>query len=250
MRVSEVKKLQLQKLKEQKIKPLQKISNNFIDATIHKSNVSALKTIYYISTILHNFDYTKELDIIKIDLREMLKYTELTNKDIRNNLKAMQETSITFVNEQENIEEFISLIPRIKFHWGKNKIEIDLYSKIAKLIIKAVGQYSFINTKQLMRLKNKHSLRLLPVLYKLSQYDKDIPKRARYDLSELNELFGTSYKRIVELERKILKPTKDELDIESEISFIYEINYTNLGIGRPKAYEVVIDLVQQKHLFN
>ena len=75
MRVSEFKKLQAQKLKEQKIKPIQKVSNSFIDSTLHKSNLPALKTIYYLSTILDKFDHTKELDTLTIDLRQMLKYS-------------------------------------------------------------------------------------------------------------------------------------------------------------------------------
>ena len=38
MTVNEFKKLQAEKLKEQKIKPMQKVSNSFIDSTLHKSN--------------------------------------------------------------------------------------------------------------------------------------------------------------------------------------------------------------------
>ena len=245
MRVSEFKKLQAQKLKEQKIKPIQKVSNTFIDSTLHKSNLPALKTIYYISTILDKFDHTKELDTLTIDLRQMLKYTELTAKDIRNNLRSMQETSITFIDEKKQIEEYISLVPRIEFLWGKNIVKIDLYSKIAKLIIDAVGQYSFIDTKQLMRLQNKHSLRLLPVLFKLTRYSDNVPKRTSYELDELNDLFGTKYKRLVEIERKILIPVKEELDSESKLSFVYEIHYINLGQGRPKANKITIDLIQR-----
>jgi hypothetical protein len=262
MRVSDFKKMQAEELKKQKTMPIQKVSNNFIDSTIHKSNLSALKTIFYIATILHDFDFAKAdenqrnnglaepLNTFYIDLREMFKYTELTAKDIKNNLIAMQETSISFIDEVNKVQEYISLIPRIKFHYGKNKVEFDLYSKIAKLIIKAVGQYSFIDTKQLMRFKNKHSLRLLPVLYKISQYDEYVPKKVTYDLSQLNQLFGTAYRRIADIERFLLKPIKDELDIESELSFAYEVNYTNLGQGRPKAFEVDIYLVTRKHLFN
>jgi len=243
----EFRKLQAEKLKEQKIKPIQKVSNSFIDSTLHKSNFPALKTIYYLSTILDKFDHTQELDTLTIDLREMLKYTELTAKDIRNNLRSMQETSISFIDEKNKIETFITLIPYIEFQWGKNKIIVKLFSKIAKFIIDAVGQYSFIDTKQLMRLQNKHSLRLLPVLFKLSQYSPNVAKRASYDLDTLNDLFGTKYKRLVEIVRYILAPAKEELDAESKLSFVYEIDYINLGQGRPKANKITIDLVQQKN---
>ena len=247
MTVNEWKKLQAEKLNEQKIKPIQKVSNSFIDSALHKSNLASLKTIYYLATILDKFDHNQELDTLTIDLREMLKYTELTAKDIRNNLRSMQETSISFIDEKNKIETFITLIPYIEFQWGKNKIIVKLFSKIAKLIIDAVGQYSFIDTKQLMRLQNKHSLKLLPILYKLSQYSPNVAKRASYELDELNDLFGTKYKRLVEIERKILSPVKEELDAESKLSFVYEIDYINLGQGRPKANKITIDLVQQKN---
>ena len=243
----EARKLQEEKLKEQKIKPIQKVSNSFIDSTLHKSNLPALKTIYYLSTILDKFDHNQELDTLTVDLREMLKYTELTAKDIRNNLRSMQETSITFVDEKQKTETFITLIPYIEFQWGKNKIIVKLFSKIAKLIIDAVGQYSFIDTKQLMRLQNKHSLKLLPILFKLSQYSPNVAKRVYYELDELNDLFGTKYKRLVEIARYILAPAKEELDAESKLSFVYEIDYINLGQGRPKANKITIDLVQQKN---
>ena len=45
----------------------------------------------------------------------------------------MQETSITFINENEEWEEHIVLIPKIEFFYGKNLVEIVMFSKIAKL---------------------------------------------------------------------------------------------------------------------
>ena len=41
----EFKKLQAQKLAEQKVKPHQKISNTFIDNVINKNNANAIKTV-------------------------------------------------------------------------------------------------------------------------------------------------------------------------------------------------------------
>ena len=243
----EARDKKLQKLQEQKVKPLQKISNNFIQSEIFDLNKNALKTVFYLASILEKFDYSKELNTLDIDLQKMFKYTEMTATDIKNNLRAMQETSISFINEKQKTEEYISLVPRIEFLWGKNIVEIDLYSKIAKLIIDAVGQYSFIDTKQLMKLQNKHSLRLLPVLFKLSQYSPNVAKRVSYELEDLNDLFGTKYKRLVEIDRKILASVKEELDAESKLTFVYEIDFVNLGQGRPKAHKITIDLVEQKN---
>jgi plasmid replication initiation protein len=155
----------------------------------------------------------------------------------------MQETSITFINEKEDIEEGLNLLPKYKFIYGKHKIEIFIFPRIANMIIDVKRNYTFLNTKELMRLKSKHSLRLLPLLEKISNYDKNIGKRKRLTLEELNEFFGTKYRSYYDLEQKILIPTKEELDKSCKLTFIYDFNYQSLGRGRPRIKEVVIDVV-------
>lgn len=243
----EFKKLQLKKLEEQKLKPHQKISNTFIENVITKNNSSAIKTVYYLASILETMDLDNIKDDklvgITIDTKQMLKYTEMTMPEIKRNIKAMQETSITFVDETQDITEGMSLLPRYKIIPGKHKIEIDIFSKIGKMIIDVKRNYTFINTKTLMNLKSKHSLRLLPVLNKIAQYSDNVAKRKKYELEDLNDLFGTRYKRLKEIERKILEPVKQELDINSKLTFLYEINFSSFDVGRPKATSITIDVV-------
>lgn len=241
----EFKRQKLAKLQEQKAKPHQKISNTFIQSAIHKNTAGALKTVFYLASLLekNDVDFEVDLNTLEIDLRQMLKYTGLTVKEIRNNLKSMQETSISFINEKEKEELMINLLPYIDFKWGKKHIEIKLFSKISKLIIDVKNNYTFLDTSTLMGLKNKHSLRLLPVLNLISGYDDNVAKRKVYTLSDLNDLFGTAYKNLHDISRKILAPVKEELDSSSKLSFIYEINFDNLGKGRPKATSIVIDVI-------
>lgn len=97
-----------------------------------------------------------------------------------------------------------------------------------------------------MNIKNKHSLRLLALLCRMSEYSPDIPKRKRMTLDELNLFFGVNYKKWNMLEKMILKPIKEELDNNSKLSFIYEANYEILGRGRPSFRDVTIDLIQKK----
>ncbi len=241
----EAKEKKLQNIQEQKARPLQKISNNFIQSEIFNLNKNALKTVFYLASILENFDFSKELNTLYIDLQKMFKFTEMTATDIKNNLRAMQDTSITFADENEDIEEFIVLIPRIKFHYGKNRVEIDLYSKIAKLILNVKDNYTFLNTKSLMSLENKHSLRLLPILNMISRYDG--AKRKKYELQDLNAIFGTKYKNLTDISRYILTPVKSELDELGSLTFLFEINYISLGKGRPKAISITIDVIEQKN---
>jgi len=229
----------LKKIQAKKLEIHKKISNSFIQSALAKKTMASLKIIYYLASLLkkEDLDYSKKLNTIVIDTKEMLKYTELTMSDITNNLKKMQETSISFINEEQEFEEHIVLIPRIKFHLGrKRKVELDIYTKIINLIIDVAQQYTFINTKELMKLKNKHSIRLLPLLHTVNNYKV---KQKTLTISELNALFDTQY-TAYELERSLLKKVKEELDNNSKLTFEFEVNSDSSGQGRPKTTSITI----------
>jgi len=246
--------------REAKKKPRvhQKISNTFIENAITDSNVNAIKTIYYLSTVLEKIDMSKMKDEkiigIRIDKREMLKYTDMSAPTLQKTTKEMQKTSITFVDEKEGIIEGMNLLPRYKFVPNRNIIEFDLYVRIAKMIIDVKKNYTMMNIKQLMKLKKAHSLRMLALLNRINTYkDKNgnkLPKRKHMTLDELNSFFGVNYKKWNMLEKSILKPVKEELDAHSKLSFVYEANYEALGRGRPSFRDVTIDLIEnQPRLF-
>jgi len=248
---SEYKKKKREAKKKPKVH--QKIANTFIENAITYSNVNALKTIYYLSTILEKIDMQNMQDEkiigIKIDKREMLKYTEMSAPTLIKTTKQMQKTSITFVDEEDGIIEGMSLLPRYKFVPNKNIVELDLYVRIAKMIIDVKKNYTMMNIKELMKLKKPHSVRMLALLNRISTYKTDeweIPKRKRMTLENLNEFFGVRHRNWNEIERKILKPVKEELDAHSRLSFIYEANYEVLGRGRPSFKNVTIDVVENQ----
>jgi len=237
---------------KRKSKPMvhQKISNSFIENSIFKNNFSSLKTIYYLSTILQDFDLEdkddKSLITIRIDKREMLRFTDLSASTIVKTVQRMQETSITFYDENGNIKAGVNLLPRYEFVPGKNIVELKIFVEIAKLIIDVKRKYTNINIKSLMNVRSMHSLRLLALLNRISQYDDDIPKRKHLTLDELNYFFGTNYKTWSTIEREILKPVQEDLRNTAEFSFIYESNFEALGRGRPKFKDVTIDLIENK----
>ena len=236
--------------KNKKPKVHQKISNTFIENAISKSNLSSLKTLYYLSTVLSSTDLQSMKDDkivgLKIDKREMLKFTGLTADTIIKTTKQMQQTAITFVDEKDGTIEGMSLLPRYLFVPNKNIVELDLYVRIAKMIVDVKRNYTNINIKELMNIKNKHSLRLLALLCRISEYSPDVAKRKKMTLENLQEFFGVKLKSWNEFERKIFKPVKQELDNNSKLSFIYEANYEKLGRGRPSFLNVTIDLIQKK----
>ncbi len=246
-----ISKLKNQKLQASKSKVHQKISNTFIECAIQKNTVGALKTIYYLSGAIETIEnlYKLEKDTlitIKIDTRDMLKYTEMSLPDIKRNIKSMQQTSVSFIDNSDDTEIGVSLLPYYKFIYGKHIIELKIFVKIAYQIIDVKRNYSMIDIKSLMKFRSKHTLKFLPLLYRISQYSKDVSKRKTFELHEFNSFFGTNYKKFYDIERYILRPVKDELDNNSKISFIYETNYDYFDAGRPKAISMTIDVIQKK----
>ena len=238
--------------KKRNLKPKvhQKISNSFIENAISNSNINALKTIYYLSTILQNEDLEdkdpKSLMTIKVDKREMLKFTDSSVSGIVKTIDQLQKTNITFLDEENELHEGMSLLPYYGFLANKNTVEIKLFVRIASLIIDVKRKYTNINVKDLMKLKSPHTLRFVALLNRVSQYDKDVPKRKLLTLDELNLFFGTNYKKWNSIEAKILKPIQDELNNISDLTFAYESNFEALGRGRPKFKDVTIDLIDNK----
>jgi len=228
----------------------QKISNNFISNAIQNNNLSALKTLYYLSTVLSKVDMKNMRDNkivgIRISKKDMLKFTELSVDTIVKASNQMQKTSITFFDVDEDgdkVIEGMSLLPRYVYIPNKDVVEFDLYVKIAKMIVDVKTPYTNVNIKSLMNIKNMHTLRLLALLNTISQYDEEYAKRKHMSLDELNMFFGTNYKSWSKIEEKILRPIQNELNSISNLSFIYESNFEALGRGRPKFKNVTIDLI-------
>jgi plasmid replication initiation protein len=231
---------------------IKKIHNSFIQSAIHGSNQQALKVIFYLSSILENLEMDKEHFTIVIDYEKALEFTGITDAEFTRTLKAMQSVSITFVDEVEKYEEYINLMPRIKRLYGKKQVEIDLYAKVARLIIDVPKQIggTMLNVKEICKLKSKHSIRLLPILHMINGFDYPAEKKKTYSLPELNDIFGVSYKKFEAIEKYILKHVQHELNTTSKMGFTYEVNmgYHGIAKGRPKALSITITPVSKKYV--
>lgn len=187
MTISEYRRLQKEEEEKKKLLPMQRISNNFLDNTIFKNNTGALKTIFYLSTILRDMDLQnkkdEELVDVVIDLKEFINYSMLDERVVKRSVKAMQETNISFITTEElngkktvKEELHINLLPLYKVIYGKSKIELKIFVKIAKLFIDVERNYTYLNTKQFMKLESKHSIRMLGLLNKIDNYDYKLNK--------------------------------------------------------------------------
>ena len=240
----------LRRQKEEKENPknIAKISNALVEALVQKSNLGALKIVFYISK--SNIELPKsDLMTITIDTTHLCNYCDIDVKTLRRNINRMQETNVTFV-EKDVYEESIVVIPYFKFNYG-GTIEIKMFSKILKLIREVKNRFTMIDVENLMKLKSKHSVRMILLLEMISGFSENVAKRKHYSLAELNGMFGTNYPRLKEFERNILIPVQKELNNKSKLSFIYEVKFDKEDItapGRPKAVGVIIDLIKKEAL--
>ena len=120
---------------------------------------------------------------LEIDLKEFIAYSMLDERIVKRSVKAMQETSISFITTEElngkkkvKEELHISLLPMYKIIYGKSKIQLKLFVKIAKLFVDVESNWTYLNTKQFMKLDSKHSIRMLGLLNKIDGYDCKIKK--------------------------------------------------------------------------
>lgn len=243
MLASQIKKQQIAKFTEKKDKIHAKISNNFIESVIQNSTLTALKTIYFLAAAVEkveNFSEIEQDSIIKFNLetQEFLNFTNITLPQVLKNLKDMQKTSISFIDKKEAFEEGIALLPYFKILYGKNKIQIAVFKKIAEMIIEVKNNYSIIDTRLLMSFKCKHTLRFLPLLNLMKQNRE---KNRTLELEDINAFFGTNYKTLYETELKIFNPIRDDLH-EAKIKIDYETNFELIGKGRPKAVSMTIEI--------
>ena len=227
----EAKKL-MQQQQEEEIKDLVKVSNSLVEGFVSKSNAVALKMLFYIAKQQHKKD---EWDIVEFTLPadDFAKYCNLDHKTIKRNIKAMQSTSVTFV-ERDNkgrvtVEEGIVIVPRSRYDYTSKTIEIDMYKKILDLILEVEERFTTIDVKNVMELESIYSIRMVMILeqifgFKGSPENWDVKQQKTFSLDELNGMFGTSYKRYADFERNVLEPTRAEMDDKSEISFSYTIN--------------------------
>jgi len=235
------------KKEKQDLQIIKKISNLFLYNKIENSSLGVLKTLFYVGSLfslnknlLKDLDRTddKQLVRLKFSIDKMLEFTNLTRTTIRRNLDLFQKTSIAYA-DKNGVESFV---------YQTNEVEIDIYGKIARLVIKVADNFSFVNVKEFMKLENKHSIRMLGLLYNIASFSKRIPKRKRLSLEILNQLFGTKYKYISEMERKILIPVKEELDNTTKLTFVYQKNYEPKGKGRPVFKDITIDLIIRDYI--
>lgn len=225
------------------------LANSLFLAFIQKNNLIGLKLCLVMSGVKSQIKYD-ENNAVKFNVDMLCEVMNITRKELSTNLKRVTDVHFTYTNSEGGLG-YTTPIHSYEYINRNKDVYIEVSSKAKSLFTElGKGQYAFssANANNLMSLQHKHSLKMQLLLELINNFDDDIAKRKRYDLNELNGYFGTNYKRYVDLERKILKPVKEEIDNSSTLTFKYYLKDETHGTGRPKIKEVIIELVQQKNV--
>lgn len=221
-----------------------RISNSLLECFVVKKNIIAIKIVLFLAMRSKSFSVSSsELTTISISITELSQVIKTDRKTIIRNFEKMQETSITYVTEvREKILEKFSIVPYLKHERGNDVIEIKIFNRVIELIKDVQNRFTILNAENLVHLKNINTIKMIGLIKMIDGYTNGVAKKKTYTLEDLNGLFGVNYKNYYEFERKILIPVQDELNKESQLTFIYSYNFEQSGRGRPAIRELVIYL--------
>jgi len=223
------------------------LANSLFQSFIKKNNVVGLKLCLILSGASNTISYNND-NQVTLDIDTICKIMNVSRSELAINIKKVLEIHFTFVDSDGGVGATIPI--HSYFYKSNNKQLIIEVSSMAKKLFTELGKggYSFsrANALNLMNLKHKHSLRMQLLLEQIHSFNNNVAKRKRYSLEELNGYFGVNYSRFIDIDRKILKPVKEEIDKSSNLCFIYEFIDEHNGNGRPKIKEVLIDIIEKK----
>ncbi|HHB94152.1 MAG TPA: RepB family plasmid replication initiator protein [Campylobacterales bacterium] len=230
------------------------ISNPFLEAFTRNNDLVSFKVLLYIAKA--KLDETVSLEKLEdkqtykvsLNLLNISKYLNLDSRTIRNSISKLNSTSINYrriVNGKDK-ETFINLLPAGEINYTDNTLDVWVFGELLKQIY-ATTQYSYVQTKNFIELTSKHSIRMLLLLERINNFSKNVAKRKRYELDELNQIFGTKNKTYSDFEKRVLIPAKKDLDKHSSMSFVYIKNKDKIKTrGRARIVAITIDLIKNQ----
>jgi len=222
------------------------LANSLFLAYVRNNNLVGLKLSIMFSGARGQIEYD-ENNRARFEVTTLCDLLNITKKDLSRNLKKVLDVGFDYVTNEGEVGR-TTPIHSYEYRNRSKEIYIEVSSKAKSLFTELEkGKYSFnqANAQNLMNLKHKHSIRMQLLIEHIGNFDDKVAKRKRYTLEQLNGYFGVNYKNYYELERRILKPAKEEINKSCKLGFKYELldDRENVGVGRPRIKEVLVDII-------
>jgi len=207
---------------------------------IKKKDLQTLKVIYFIG-LLDYKNVIKDNYIFAciFSLNQISKDCNLSTKEIIQILKKMAEKSIKIDDVENGIVKYIPIVSYMSVSSIKDEIRVyihyDIYSKFQEL----TERYTFLLLGLMLQTKYKYTLKIISFL-------QTIEYSTILSLDDINRILDTKYKRFSSIE-KILEKVREEIELYSTISFLFEVNYIEESKPRKNKKAVSITFVIKKN---
>lgn len=160
---------------------------------------------------------TSKVFTLLVNLEALYKETKISYEAVREAIEKYQKTTLKFKDKEAKREIVCSVIPRAEFTNDRQSIKLSMYAEMAHLLLELQG-YISMNLSKILEFKSNYTLRFYEYLNKVKK--QNFPEFT-LTLEEANKMFDTNYKRMKHLEDFIIKPSLEELNEKSNISFEY-----------------------------
>ncbi len=227
---------------------------SLIQAFVTNNNPLGLKIAILLAGARHQVEYDRD-NGVTFDVNELCEVCKIDRRYLSNNIVNATKTFFKYVN-LDGCAGGTHPLHSYEYINNNKYIRIEVSSKAKQLFTelrrKKKGSEGYQYTKAISRnlmiydLKDisKHTIKMQLLLEMISNFTN--AKRKVMSLEELNGYFGTNYSRYGELERKILRPVKNDTLKYSSISFLYT---PKTATKSKKISDVIIDIVDNSNLF-
>lgn len=191
--------------------------NDLIQARYNLSLNEQKIVLYAASQIDRDKD---NFNMITISIKE---FTELlgTTQERYTEFREIAESLIskTLYINKEGSELVTSWLSSMEYITDKGIIELEFSKKLIPYLLQLKERFTRYQLENILYLENKYSIRI----YELMKQHQNIGKR-EFELQELKKtlMIEGQYERVYDLERRILKPSMEEINEHTDIIIDYE----------------------------
>lgn len=198
-------------------------SNKLIQAR-YKLSLNEQKIILY---AVSKLDREKEkFNILQIETNKFVKLlgtSQFRYTEVKELVSELMKKQVSIQTEKSDL--IVNWVSSIEYLNNLGIIELEFSEKLIPYLLQLKKQFTRYELKNILSLKNKHSIRL----YELLKQYETIGKR-KFELKELKEILMLKgqYERIYDFKKYVIEPSRDEINQHTDIS----IDYQDIKTGR------------------